>query len=212
VPAAPAPAGSSTTRVFGLQPKGAKDSAAIVVAHDKVVGLLKEEIKKKLELDARLQDITLQLASADGALFTAKDAAGNEQPVTLSSMDTIDEALQKAAEAAGRTIGDNDKLRIIVGVVAPAAPPPPPLAASADGEDADAVQRTRMRSCAVLLCHCTARFCSPLSSDSHTACCCHCLRRHHCTCTLQHCVRKPSFSPRCGRPCSSQRRWRTLPR
>jgi len=86
-----------------------------------LVGFLVKEIKKELELSAPLDSIVLQLASADGTLFTAKDAAGNEQPVTLSSMDTIDEALKKAAEAAGRTIGDKDKLRIIVDV-APAKP------------------------------------------------------------------------------------------
>ena len=91
----------------------------------------------------------------DGKLVTAKDAAGNPQPVTLSSMDTIDEALKKAAEAAGRTIKDTDKLRIIVSA-APLAVSAAPLAASADGEDADAVQRRSVRSCAVPLCRCTA--------------------------------------------------------
>ena len=115
---------------------------------DMAVGFMVEEVAKKLKLDAPLDSITLQLASADGTLFTAKDAAGNPQPVTLSSMDTIDEALKKAAEAAGRTIKDTDKLRIIVSAA--------PLAASADGEDADAVQRRSVRSCAVPLCRCTA--------------------------------------------------------
>ena len=120
VPAAPAPAGGSTTRTFFVQRPGAKGSAKLVTcAAD--VGDLVEEVARKLKLDVPLDSIMLQLASADGTLFTAKDAAGNEQPVTLSSMDTIDEALQKAAEAAGRTIGDKDKLRIIVDVAAPAA-------------------------------------------------------------------------------------------
>ena len=120
---------------------------------DTAVGFLVEEVAKKLKLDAPLDSITLQLASADGTLFTAKDAAGNPQPVTLSSMDTIDEALKKAAEATGRTIKDTDKLRIIVDVLDV---PEAPLAASADGEDADAVQRRSVRSCAVPLCRCTA--------------------------------------------------------
>ena len=144
-----APAGSIKTRVFWAQRPGAQGSAKLVTrAAD--VGDLVEEVAKKLKLDAPLDSITLQLASADGTLFTAKDAAGNPQPVTLSSMDTIDEALKKAAEATGRTIKDTDKLRIIVDV------PEAPLAASADGEDADAVQRRSVRSCAVPLCRCTA--------------------------------------------------------
>ena len=142
-----APAGSIKTRVFWAQRPGAQGSAKLVTrAAD--VGDLVEEVAKKLKLDAPLDSIALQLASADGTLFTAKDAAGNPQPVTLSSMDTIDEALKKAAEAAGRTIKDTDKLRIIVSAA--------PLAASADGEDADAVQRRSVRSCAVPLCRCTA--------------------------------------------------------
>ena len=90
------------------------------------MGDLKEEVKKKLPSlrDVDGYSITLQLASADGTLFRhAKDAVGNQQPVTLDGMDTIDEALKKAAEAAGRTIGDKDKLRIIVNVAAPAAAP-----------------------------------------------------------------------------------------
>ena len=84
-----------------------------------LVGLFKEEIKKKLELRAPLDTITLQLASEDGTLFTAKDAAGKEQPVTLNSMDTIDKALEKAAKAADLTIKPNDKLRIIADVALP---------------------------------------------------------------------------------------------
>jgi len=91
------------------------------------VGLFKVEVVRKLKLDVPLDSIMLQLASEDGTLFThAKDATGSEQPVTLSSMDTIDEALRKAAETAGRTIGDADKLRIIVDVAAPA--PAKPIA------------------------------------------------------------------------------------
>ena len=149
-----APAGSIKTRVFWAQRPGAQGSAKLVTrAAD--VGDLVEEVAKKLKLDAPLDSIALQLASADGTLFTAKDAAGNPQPVMLSSMDTIDEALKKAAEAAGRTIKDTDKLRIIVSA-APLAVSAAPLAASADGEDADAVQRRSVRSCAVPLCRCTA--------------------------------------------------------
>ena len=143
-----APAGSIKTRVFWAQRPGAQGSAMLTTRGDTAVGFLVEEVAKKLKLDAPLDSIALQLASADGTLFTAKDAAGNPQPVTLSSMDTIDEALKKAAEAAGRTIKDTDKLRIIVSAA--------PLAASADGEDADAVQRRSVRSCAVPLCRCTA--------------------------------------------------------
>ena len=144
-----APAGSIKTRVFWAQRPGAQGSAKLVTrAAD--VGDLVEEVAKKLKLDAPLDSIKLQLVATDkdGKLVTAKDAAGNPQPVTLSSMDTIDEALKKAAEAAGRTIKDTDKLRIIVSAA--------PLAASADGEDADAVQRRSVRSCAVPLCRCTA--------------------------------------------------------
>ena len=122
-----------------------------------LVGFLVKEIKKELEMSAPLDSIKLQLVATDkdGKLVTAKDAAGNPQPVMLSSMDTIDEALKKAAEAAGRTIKDTDKLRIIVSA-APLAVSAAPLAASADGEDADAVQRRSVRSCAVPLCRCTA--------------------------------------------------------
>lgn len=148
------PSGSSKTRIFFVQRPGAKDLAAVMGAGDMCVGLFKEEVARKLKLDVPLDSITLQLASADGTLFThVKDAAGNKQPVTLDSMDTIDGALKKAAEAAGRTIKDTDKLRIITMVLLPA---DAPLAASADGEDADAVQRRSVRSCAVPLCRCTA--------------------------------------------------------
>ena len=146
-----APAGSIKTRVFWAQRPGAQGSAKLVTrAAD--VGDLVKEIKKELEMSAPLDSIKLQLVATDkdGKLVTAKDAAGNPQPVTLSSMDTMDEALKKAAEAAGRTIKDTDKLRIIADV------PAAPLAASADGEDADAVQRRSVRSCAVPLCRCTA--------------------------------------------------------
>ena len=64
-----------------------------------------KEIKKELEMSAPLDSITLHLPSADGTLFTTKDPAGNEQPVTLDGMDTIDEALKKAAAAAARSLG-----------------------------------------------------------------------------------------------------------
>ena len=145
-----APAGSIKTRVFWAQRPGAQGSAPLTARGDMLVGFLVKEIKKELEMSAPLDSIKLQLVATDkdGKLVTAKDAAGNPQPVTLSSMDTIDEALKKAAEATGRTIKDTDKLRIIVSAA--------PLAASADGEDADAVQRRSVRSCAVPLCRCTA--------------------------------------------------------
>jgi hypothetical protein len=150
VPAALAPAGSRTTRVFWVQLKGDAGCTKLVTSAADVADLA-EEVAIKLKLTQRTSSLVLQLASADGTLFTAKDAAGNEQPVTLDSMDTIDEALKKAAGAAGRTIGDKDKLRIIVLLPADA-----PLAASADGEDADAVQRRSVRSCFVPLCRRTA--------------------------------------------------------
>ena len=145
-----APAGSIKTRVFWAQRPGAQGSAKLVTrAAD--VGDLVEEVAKKLKLDAPLDSIKLQLVATDkdGKLVTAKDAHGEPQPVTLNNMDTIDTALRAAMK---RPDEPEDKLLIIVS----AAPPPPPLAASADGEDADAVQRTRVRSCAVLLCRCTA--------------------------------------------------------
>jgi len=145
----PAPAGSSTTRIFFVQRLGAKSHAALPARGDMLVSFFVEEIQKKLPIlrDIDADSITLQVASADGTLFRhAKDAEGNEQPVTLDSMDTIDEALNKAAGAAGRTIGDKDKLRIIVLLPADA-----PLAASADGEDAGAVQRRSVRSFALPL-------------------------------------------------------------
>jgi hypothetical protein len=145
-PAVLAPAGSSTTRVFFVQRSGARGSAKIVTSAADVGDLVKE-IKKELPSlrDVDGDSITLQLASADGTLFRhAKDTAGNEQPVTLDSMDTIDEALKKAAGAAGRTIGDKDKLRIIVVVAAPAAAIP--AVASVDGECGDsAMQLTLQR-------------------------------------------------------------------
>jgi hypothetical protein len=121
----PAPAGSSTTRIFFVQRPGAKGYAALPARGNILVSFLVEDIQKKLRSlrDVDGDSITLQLASADGTLFTTKDTAGNQQPVTLDGMDTIDEALKKAAEAAGRTIGDKDKLRIIVDVAAPAAAP-----------------------------------------------------------------------------------------
>ena len=149
-----APAGSIKTRVFWAQRPGAQGSAKLVTrAAD--VGDLVKEIKKELEMSAPLDSVKLQLVATDkdGKLVTAKDAHGEPQPVTLNNMDTIDTALRAAMK---RPDEPDDKLRIIVDVVAPAAPPPPPLAASADGADTDAVQRTRVRSCAVLLCRCTA--------------------------------------------------------
>jgi hypothetical protein len=129
VRATPAPAGSSTTRIFFVQRQGAKGSAKLVTrAADE--GDLVKEIKKELELAAPLDSITLQLATEDGTLFTAKDVDGTEQPVTLNSMDTVDEALEKAATAAGRAIKPGDKLRIIVDVSAPALPTAAPAAAA----------------------------------------------------------------------------------
>ena len=151
--ASAAPAGSIKTRVFWAQRPGAQGSAKLVTrAAD--VGDLLEEVAKKLKLDAPLDSIKLQLVATDkdGKLVTAKDAHGEPLSVTLNNMDTIDTALRAAMK---RPDEPEDKLRIIVDVVAPAAPPRP-LAASADGADADAVQRTRVRSCAVLLCRCTA--------------------------------------------------------
>ena len=147
-----APAGSIKTRVFWAQLKGDAGTAPLTARGDMLVGFLLEEFASKLKLTQRTSSLILQLVATDkdGKLVTAKDAHGEPQPVTLSSMDTIDEALKKAAEATGRTIKDTDKLRIIVDV------PEAPLAASADGEDADAVQRRSVRSCAVPLCRCTA--------------------------------------------------------
>ena len=183
-PAAAAPVGTKT-RVLWVQRAGAKSWAALTFTGGTFVGILKKDIKTELPSlrDVDTDSIMLQLA--------VKDAGGTDKLVALFSMDTIDEALKKAAEAAGRTIKDTDKLRIIVDVDVPAAP----LAASADGEDADAVQRRSMR--ARVLCRFVAAPHDPaLSSIAYTACCCHPVRRHH----LQHCVRKPSFSPTCGRP------------
>ena len=134
VPAPAAHAGSIKTRIVWVQRPGAKGSAPLSANGDMLVGFLVKEIKKELPSlrDVDADSVSLQLASEDGTLFTAKDAkdaAGSPQPVTLSSMDTIDEALQKAAKAAGRVIEPEDKLRIIVDVAAPDATP----AASEDG-------------------------------------------------------------------------------
>jgi len=119
---APAPAGSSTTRIFFVQRQGAKSYAALPARGDMLVSLLVKEIKNLLRISAPLDCIALQLASADGSLFRhAKDATGIEQPVMLDRDDTIDEALKRAAEPAGHTIGDADKLCIVVHVAAPAA-------------------------------------------------------------------------------------------
>jgi hypothetical protein len=110
VPAPAAPAGSIKTRVLWVQRAGAKDYAALMVTIDTYAGILKEDIKKKLELTAPLDSITLQLA--------VKVAGGTDSLVALDSMDTIDEALTKAL---GGAIKPTDKLRIIVAVDAPAA-------------------------------------------------------------------------------------------
>lgn len=125
----PVPDGSGSTRIVFVQRPGAKISTPLAARGDMLVGFVVEEIKKKLELSAQLDSITLRVASEDGKLFTAKGTDGTEQPVTLDSMDTIDKALEKAAKAAGRTIAPEDKLRIIVVVAAPAVPP-----AASDGE------------------------------------------------------------------------------
>jgi len=133
LPAALAPAGSRTTRVFWVQRSGARSSAKLETSAADV-GDLAKEIKKELPSlrDVGTDSITLQLASADGTLFRhAKDATGNEQPVTLNSMDTLDVALKKAADAAGRPAFDPDeKLRIIVDVATPAATTAPAAAAA----------------------------------------------------------------------------------
>jgi len=120
-PAAAAPVADSSPsqlpseRILFVQPKGAKDWAALKATSDTIVGMLKTDIKKELELDARLQDITLQLA--------AKNAAGEDQLVPLDSMDTIAEALAKAFNACTVLgIMPEEKLRIIVDVAAPAKP------------------------------------------------------------------------------------------
>ncbi len=120
-----APAGSIKTRTFWVQLKGDAGLAPLPARGDMLIGFLAEEIANKLKLTQRTSSLVLQLASEDGKLFfdkDAKDAAGNPQPVTLNSMDTIDEALKKAAKAAKQEIKVTDKLRIIVDVSAPAAP------------------------------------------------------------------------------------------
>jgi hypothetical protein len=101
--------------LFAQRP-GSTDPAVIKASGETMVGLLKEKIKKKLEIEAPLDCITLQLASADGTLFTAKGSDGKERLVTLSSMDTIDQALEKAATALGDAIKPENKLLIIVDV------------------------------------------------------------------------------------------------
>jgi hypothetical protein len=124
---------------FGETPEADGKDYAKLVTSAADVGDLKKDIVKELpslrSVDA--DRIRLQLA--------VKDAGGTDKLAALDSMDTIDEALTKAL---GGAIKPTDKLRIIVDVVAR------PLAASADGADTDAVQRTRVRSCAVLLCRC----------------------------------------------------------
>jgi hypothetical protein len=138
---APAPADSSSTHTFFVQRRGAMGFAKLVTtAAD--VGDLVEEIKKALPSlrDVDSDSIMLQLASADGTLITAKDGAGKEEPVTLSSMASLDQALEMAAKAAGREIKAEDKLRIIVDV--DSATP----TAAADGECKPRVLRVRKQS------------------------------------------------------------------
>jgi hypothetical protein len=72
------------------------------------------EHQEELELDARLDTITLQLA--------AKDAGGNDKFAALDSTDTLEEALKKSL---GRAIAPEEKLRIVVDVTAPAVAPAP---------------------------------------------------------------------------------------
>jgi hypothetical protein len=113
VQAAAAPPGSSQTRTYFVQRRGAPGWAMLVTTAADVGDLL-EDCASKLQLDIPLDAITLQLASADGTLFTAKDGARKGQPVTLNRMDTVDEALRKAAKRAGREIKPEDKLCIIL--------------------------------------------------------------------------------------------------
>jgi hypothetical protein len=120
-PSAAAPASSSTKHTFWVQLKGDAGLAPLTARGDMLVGFLVEEVASKLKLTQRTSSLILQLASEDGTLFTAKGADGNEQPVTLNSMVTIDKVLKQAAEEAGRTIKPEDKLRLIVDVAAPAA-------------------------------------------------------------------------------------------
>jgi hypothetical protein len=126
-PAPAAPAGSRTARTFFVQLKGDAGLAKLVTSAIDVGDLVKH-IKNELELTQRPSSLVLQLASSDGTLFASKDADGNERPVTLDSMATIDKAVKKAAKEAGRTIKRKDQLRIIVDVSAPSAATPAAVA------------------------------------------------------------------------------------
>jgi hypothetical protein len=108
-PAAAAPVGTKT-RVLWVQQVGAKSWAEMPISSTLSVARMVKEIKKKLELSAPLDSITLQLA--------VKDAGGTDNLVVLDSMYTIDGAL---AKALGGAAAPTAKLRIIVNVAAPAA-------------------------------------------------------------------------------------------
>jgi energy-coupling factor transporter ATP-binding protein EcfA2 len=124
--AAAPPAGRSPKkRVLGVKRKDAQGLAVIRASGGMFVADLVKEIKKDLKIAAPLDYITLQLASEDGSPLTAKDAAGKEQPVTLNSRDTVDEALKKAI---GRAATPEEKLCLIVEF----APPTPIARGSAD--------------------------------------------------------------------------------
>lgn len=110
--AKPVAATPATEHTYWVQPRGSKAPVKLVTRAVDVGGLVKD-VKRDLELSARLQDITLQLA----ALNKDKD----EQLMPLDSMDTMDEALAKAKEVLGRNIDPTEKLRILVDVAAPAA-------------------------------------------------------------------------------------------
>jgi hypothetical protein len=125
------------THVFFVQRRGSPGWAKLMTTAAYITDLV-EEIKKLLPSlrNVRGDLISLQLASKDGTLFTGKDTTGKEEPVTLNIMDTVDEALGKAAKQAGREIKPGDKLCIILDVaahrVAVSGPPafpqlPPPL-------------------------------------------------------------------------------------
>ena len=177
---------AAATRVLWAQRAGAKDYAKLVTSAADVGDLKKDIVKELPSLRSVDADrIRLQLA--------VKDAGGTDKLAALDSMDTIDEALTKAL---GGAIKPTDKLRIIVDVMAPAAPPLAPLAASMDGEDAGVERRRSARSCAAPLRH---RICPALSSDAyaHSALL---PSRPPPPLHLQHCVRKRSFLPTCGRP------------
>ena len=120
VPTAAAPAGTMA-RVLWVQVEGDASFAPLVARDDMLVGFLIKGIKKTLELPQCASSLSLHLAGEDGKLFTAKGVDGMEQPVTLNNLDTVDQALEEAAKQAGRIIGSEDKLRVIVHVAAPAA-------------------------------------------------------------------------------------------